>query len=419
MTAKNACAKIFFYLSSITTFFSFHPSLFANRPVTGINKYRVETKNFTYPIGVGSGLDYIGKNEQGEHVFYGLTDRGINCHYPHSESADVIFFEKDFAPQYVKIVLNGKDTASIIETTAVKFKYKNITGFPSPSFGTREKPMDAYFHKIEEAFGLDTESIAIDRRHNQIVIADEYFPSVNVIEPRSGEIIKRFIPGDGLPHIMSKKQPNRGFEAVAVTPNGTIYAALESVLKIDGKITQMPFIRIVQIDRSVNRVKTFAYPLEKDKFKSIANVRIGDLAAMDDENFLIVEQGKGVDGHFKNFIYKINIKGATDITASTLPNGKALEQAESMQELSSIKMITKELLIDMRQWGWTEDKLEGLAVVDERTVAVIHDSDFGLQDYRVISCEEETGKANCRKVLPVMKEDPSTYLWLVKFADPI
>ncbi|RQW76931.1 MAG: esterase-like activity of phytase family protein, partial [Methylococcus sp.] len=51
---------------------------------------------------------------------------------------------------------------------------------------------------------------------------------------------------------------------------------------------------------------------------------------------------------------------------------------EGRSNRSSIKPLRKSLLIDLDQAGWTAEKAEGLALVDDHTLALTNDNDFGL-----------------------------------------
>ena len=53
-----------------------------------------------------------------------------------------------------------------------------------------------------------------------------------------------------------------------------------------------------------------------------------------------------------------------------------LKMAELNQR--GIQLAEKELLIDLREYGWRQEKAEGLALVNDRTIALINDNDFGV-----------------------------------------
>ncbi|SPY75870.1 Uncharacterised protein [Providencia rustigianii] len=36
-------------------------------------------------------------------------------------------------------------------------------------------------------------------------------------------------------------------------------------------------------------------------------------------------------------------------------------------------------MVDLRKLGWQQEKVEGLSLIDDRTLVVINDNDFGLQ----------------------------------------
>jgi len=107
--------------------------------------------------------------------------------------------------------------------------------------------------------------------------------------------------------------------------------------------------------------------------------KIGDLAAINDTTFFVIEQGAtGVN--VKRMIYKINIANATVIT-SGLYGGKTAEQLKDAAGLAaqSIVPVKKEVFMDLLDNGWPFDldKAEGLAIIDDSTFAVCNDNDFG------------------------------------------
>ena len=59
-------------------------------------------------------------------------------------------------------------------------------------------------------------------------------------------------------------------------------------------------------------------------------------------------------------------------------DGKALEYASAEELQDDVVFAEKELLLDLRDYGWTAEKAEGLCMVDENTIAVINDNDFGI-----------------------------------------
>jgi len=44
-----------------------------------------------------------------------------------------------------------------------------------------------------------------------------------------------------------------------------------------------------------------------------------------------------------------------------------------------VKLAQKREVVDLRKLGWQQEKVEGLSLIDDRTLAVINDNDFGLQ----------------------------------------
>ncbi|GFK93133.1 hypothetical protein NNJEOMEG_00963 [Fundidesulfovibrio magnetotacticus] len=334
-----------------------------------------------FPLGVGSGLAFLRKEKDGALLFYAVTDRGPNTDSPRwlagsdprGESAK-IFPAPGFHPSLALLRVKG-GKADLQRLAPLKSQDgKPVTGLP-PAKGqagsTGEIPLDAALKPLPfDENGLDPEGVAVDQPRGSLWIADEYGPFLAEFDDRTFTLKRKLGPGAGLPSILAKRQPNRGFEGVCVTPSGKIVAAVQSILDTDGKVkdSQASFTRLVEFDPSTARARMLAYPLDTHAYRRTADAKIGDVAALSDTLFLVLEQGEGRDKALRTMLYLVDIS-----TASSLPDLPL--ETTGMQGMT---LARKWLVADLRGLGWSPEKAEGLALVDERTFALICDNDFGL-----------------------------------------
>ncbi|WP_421902385.1 esterase-like activity of phytase family protein [Maridesulfovibrio sp.] len=375
-----------------------------------------------FPIGIGSGMTYIGLGKDGTRFFYAIGDRGPNADSPKvmvdgRKVSCKVFPAPNYTPSYGALGLkDGKVT--LMSTIQIKdTKGRKISGRPIPPGtvgSTGEVPLnDSYKVLSYDREGLDTEGVAIDRKDGNLWICDEYGPFIAKMDANTGRLIKKYGPGEGLPKIIGKRQPNRGMEGIAVTPSNKVLGAVQSICDIDGnvKASKAPFTRLVFLDPETGDTKMFAYPVDVEAYKRCKDVKIGDLHAVSDTEFLIVEQGKGKDG-LRNLIYLIDISEATDLTGKMTAEGKELEAVSGAEEFESlgIKMATKKKIISLREYGWKPSKAEGLALLpDMRTLAVCSDNDFGFGSKTIDPAIDADGKAVKKAKSYVMDGDKMTY----------
>jgi hypothetical protein len=364
----------------------FGPSITVADPSLG----KVFPKGLNFAAGSGLAFDRI--DSDGSIVLLGITDRGPNIDSPEVvsggvHSASKVFASPDFIPSLISIRVG---TTGITFGKAVALKKENgskISGRPlSPkSVGSSDEvPLSASLSVLsDDPDGLDTESVAFDASSKGYVwISDEYGPFVVKVETSTGKIVKKIAPGSGLPEIIARRIPNRGAEGLAVAPNGNVFIAVQSILDVvagGSKKSRAPFTRIVEYNPSTGATRQFAYPIDAG-YKKSADAKIGDLVALDDTHFLIIEQGKRADGIMYNLVYCIDISKATDLSGIKICSGSELEAVNDLSELNSMGVVpaSKTLLVDLRKQGWNVEKAEGIAVVDSRTIAVSSDNDFGL-----------------------------------------
>lgn len=338
-------------------------------------------KGFKTGFGSAIALKSIGKD--GAIEFYMLTDRGPNGDGPKYEMNGKTYDSKyfpspDFQPQIgIGVFKDGKVTVK--KTIGLKnADGTKITGLPlSPGLvgATNEIALnDAQRPLGYDDNGLDPEGIAVDKQGN-IWVCDEYGPFIAKFDAR-GTLVKKYAAGNGLPDILKFRTPNRGFEGLTITPSGKVIAMEQSVLDIEGQTSgTAQFTRLIELEPETGKTKTYAYPIDVAAYKSPKDAKLGDIYAVSDTTFLIIEQGKDKNKKMRNLIYKVDLSDAEDISG-TLRNGMALEYAS---DVSDIRMAKKELLVDLRDYGWTVEKAEGLTMLpDHQTIVVVNDNDFGL-----------------------------------------
>lgn len=186
---------------------------------------------------------------------------------------------------------------------------------------------------------LDPEGIVIHPLTGHLLVSDEYGPSLLEIN-RSGQLVRRYeIPANLLPRNAATgvlnyasddgntagKRTNRGFEGLAISPDGrTVYAMLQSAMLDEGAGNGV-FNRIVAFDtRTARPIAQYAYRMGG----SSQGRGISALVALNDHEFLVLERnnrGLGVDGtldstpaDWNKKVFRINLTGATDVTSIDL-----------------------------------------------------------------------------------------------------
>lgn len=407
-----------------------------------------------FPMGVGSGMSFAERLPDGALIFWAVGDRGPNADAPKyaatagDKPMDAkLFPAPDYVPKFARIkVADGK--AEVIEVREIRdASGKPVSGRPLDKGAvgsTGETALDMEMKVLPfDPEGLDPEGIDVDKKDGSLWLCDEYGPFLINIDPATGNIRKKFAPGQGLPEELAARQPNRGFEGLAVTPGNKVVAAVQSILDNEGdlKASKAPFIRLVELDPATGAVRTLAYPHDVDAYKSSAAAKIGGLDALSDTKFILVEQAKDKDGNMRNVLFLVDIAEATDISGKTAPDGKPLESAADLAGLAAMGVtpVKKTRLLDLVDLGWTAEKAEGIALVDEKTLAVSSDNDFGLALAVTDPVADEEGKKVTEpgkyvltgegKMLYKGKETPTKFgikasgepgfLWILHFDKPL
>ena len=340
--------------------------------------YDGEEREFITGInpGYGSALTFKGEDKDGNLEFYAVTDRGPNGDIPKyiengKETAGKFFPVSDFTPS-IGVIKVKRNKAEIVDSIPLRNSFgEKISGrvIPKGLLGTTgEIPLNFDMSRLNNDIdGLDTEGIAVDKNGN-FWLCDEYGPFI-VKADKHGKIIEKYGPKEGLPEILKYRVPNRGFEGITIDEKGYVYAAVQSPLDINGETKKTAgYTRIIKFNPETKESVMYAYPVDKG-YKNFGAAKIGDICSVGNEKFLVIEQGKQ-NGKMQNLIYMIDINEADEIE-----NNGDLEYGK----LKKLNPAKKELVLDLRKYGWDIEKAEGLTILpDGKTIAVVNDNDFGI-----------------------------------------
>lgn len=362
----------------------------------------------SFDFAVGSSLQFNEVKPDGTMIFYGISDRGPNVGYELAGDGTVLSFMPEFTPFIAMIEVTPKK-ALVTNIIPIKFDNDKVSGLPTTGVSLHaENFIDSSLKSIDsKLMGVDSESIALDN-DGGFWIGDEYGPSLIKLD-KAGNIVKILSPGSGIPSTFRNSKVNRGFEAITITKDEHLFALLEAPMEVSGQavLYDEKFIRMLELDLKSGKTRILAYQCDESVYGTAMKIKLSDLASIDNENFLVVEQGKDKNQNYRNVIYKINIADATDI--SDMGEGNEID-------LSKVNFVKREKLLDIRQYGWTHEKMEGLTVVDDKTIAVTNDSDFGLETAE-LNNNCEAGQ-ECPMITPVFSGH-GTNLWVVKLKNSL
>jgi hypothetical protein len=341
--------------------------------------------------------------------FHFVSDRGPNAAAINNPLAGgkvtLVFPFPDYAPKKYTVTPNGADL-DVLEVTELKRPGgQGMTGVPLPvGFGnTGEVAWSDNNGTVTpyDIWGIDSEGLFQDKFGNWW-FCDEYGSSIYKMNANY-EVVERYTPFPSEPEdkqldaVFGKRRANRGFEGIAYTPNGKVYAMIQSPM--DNPTTAIGntsrIHRLVELDPFTGTTRTFAYLHEAElgQIRS-RDWKIGDMVAVNNLEFLLIEHAERNGFNSKN-IYKISIDGATPITTDDF-GGKKLEELLDGNGLAAngIVPVAKSFYADLLELGWElqHDKPEGLAIVDDNTIAVVNDNDYGINAPAEDGNIELTGK---------------------------
>ena len=369
---------------------------------------------------IGSGLIALGGGR-----YLGITDRGPNIdHFPVDATADCFDGSANgkthpmpqFTPAIVRFRAHGsvidiEDIVNLVAPSAVGpgtvgiTGLSNITGgdntFDDPSF---LNPCTNTNTNIDQRFnvnGMDVEDFAL-LPNGKFIGVEENRPSLFIGDVATGLIEKRYIPEtmgvpgalyaveSSLPEVLKRRSKNRGFEAIAISPDRkTAFTATQSPLEVGcaggtGTCRNNRILRILELDVSnpLAVAVTGQYLFQmSDPSLYRATSRALKLSAMSwvGPNKLLLLERSDDAGMGGVRLILVDLSNAQDI------NGMFDESLTPEQQTDGTALITKvtsEVVFEEFEYQsdrlfWTY-KLEGMAIRNANNVDIINDNDFGI-----------------------------------------
>lgn len=349
-------------------------------------------EGFNFKWGGFSGLSFIKEEKNGDILFWTLTDRGPNGpEFKRDKKVMRGFFSPNFTPSFIQLkFVKAENKALIVKTIPFHNKEnKPMTGLPpKESISKVEVATDLIGTSLEsDNNGVDSESMAVDNK-NHFWVGDEYYPSILEFDEK-GKLLARILPAskvdsvlqkDEIPNAYTQRGFNRGFEALGYK-NGKIFFMTQSPLKVPDAVKDKEFsvVRIGVFNTKTRMYEAeYLYPMTHKKVD-----KIGDLAMISDTEFYVIEQNGEVGLNSVHLIYKVDLAKATNLVKTPLERNPETYAQKDL--LGKAILASKTLAVNLVKAGYHEfEKIEGLTIIDDTTLAVINDNDFGVDNDKII-----------------------------------
>ncbi|MFE1289459.1 esterase-like activity of phytase family protein [Streptomyces sp. NPDC058751] len=342
----------------------------------------------------GIGSDIYPAGRKGE--FWTVTDRGPNGQIKVDGTKRRTFPVPGFDPAIVKIRVCG-DTVKVIDSIPLTTSSgKPVTGLSNQA-GRDEAPYsyNARTPLPYNANGLDTEGV-VRTKDGSFWLVDEYGPSLVHVSAR-GKVLTRYVPEgleltgadypvvEALPGILLHRKTNRGLEGLAQLSDGDLVMALQSPLPLPdadagdaSRTTRL--LRFSPRKQAVTAEYAYRFdavgvvdPSEDDT----SELKISSVVAVGGDRLLVEERtDKAARLQSVRLTRSANILGGPYDSDTTSPSLEQLDDPAS----AGVPVLAKRLVVDLGTVTGVPGKIEGVALVDHHTLALINDNDFGMTD---------------------------------------
>lgn len=362
--------------------------------------------------GFGSGLSVREGDPQG--TVWAICDRGPNLKietaverygataFEDSEGAKSakIMPRLDIGPAIAELRILD-DAVELVRTIRISdAQGVPISGLPIPA-GTHaqcEPALDLDGKRLDpDPEGIDSEGLTA-LADGSFWVADEYGPSLLRVD-KTGRVELRLtpqgvaLPGadyscrDALPAIAAKRQLNRGFEAISVSPGEKwLFLAFQSPLAHPDKAThdEGSHVRIWKLASDGAVAAQYLYPLDPpERFRrdcakgdlALNDIKVSEIATLGEDGLLVLERGSETTK-----IYRVHLDTANELPRehfdeATRPTVEQMSGAGAL----TVPVLEKQLIFDTDEAPQIAADLEGMAILSPSELLLVNDNDFGVE----------------------------------------
>ena len=345
--------------------------------------------------GLFSGLYHVFGEPDNE--FWATADRGPNGQVRVGNETRRTFPVPEYSPVIYKI-RTANNNIDITQEIPIKTRSgKPVTGLSNTSNDEVPYTFDGQTRLDFNPNGLDLEGLT-RLPDGTFWLCEEYSPSIVQVD-RNGTTVQRLVPAGldlaadtevkgNLPAIYSRRRQNRGFEAITANKDGSkLFIGLQSPLEFPtraiGRASRMTRILVVD-SRSQLPVAEYAYvldPATEYGETDPGEMKLGDMDFVNPNTLLMVERTDKIAK-----VYQIDLSRATNILGtkwSDPQNTQNSLEALTPEQLSSngVMPVGKTMVTDLSKIPAMMEKIEGLTILNDQTIAVGNDNDFGFSGF--------------------------------------
>ena len=371
---------------------------------------------------IGSDLWHGPKDPRDE--FWMITDRGPNGQIAVDGKNRRTFWVPEFDPTIVRVKTEGKAIKILEAIPIVGQSGKPVTGLPN----LKDVDEAPYNYSAQELLplnpnGLDTEGL-VRTTAGDFWIGEEYSPSILHVD-RTGKVIKRYIPeglplegtdypvAKVLPVIYGKRKINRGFEGIALSGDEkTLYLVLQSPLlnpdRKTGEASRNSRVLVFDIpSEKVTAEYVYRFDVSKEFDPNPKNtpdeMKLSGVIAMNPTTLLVLERTDLVAK-----LYSVDLSQATNILGSKWNDAKTGPSLEALADpaTAEVRVLPKTLVLDLSSIKGMPEKIEGIALLDQNTLAVSNDNDFDSEESKYDAEGNNIGKGKISQILMISLAKP-------------
>jgi hypothetical protein len=364
--------------------------------------------------GFGSGLSRRAGDPPG--VVWAAGDRGPNIKVKTavelygldglealaSEDGAKIMPRLDLGPAIAELRIAGSRVELVRSLRIADSEGRPVSGLPVPGGAhmRHEPAFDLDGGKLQpDPTGLDTEGIAA-LPGGGFWVSDEFGPSLVRLDTE-GRVLRRLIPEGtdlrgaaypveaNLPAIAARRQINRGFEAIALSPDGKwLFLAFQSPLAHPDEEAhaQGRHVRLWRLDPETGAVAAqYLYPLDAPEtfLRDLAkgplersDLKVSELCWVGEGSLLVLERGSETTKIYKVTPSDERALPPEHLDPATRPTAEELSARDSGPGLP---LLDKELLFSSDDAPELGADLEGMAILSPFELLLVNDNDFGVE----------------------------------------